>query len=250
MDYLKKYMEIAEELSLDMEKDKEAAQLLNSLLPKKEKSEDATRLERAIKGRYVFVYGAGPTLKQDIKAIKASYLHQEKKYVAIAADGAGKALMEEGIIPEIHVTDLDGYADNILTVNKKGAITVVHAHGDNIKQLKDIVPKLKNAIGTTQLAPFGKLHNFGGFTDGDRGVYLAEHFDAGLIILAGMNFGDVIGEYSGTYQKEKKLKKLAIAKRLIEELAGESDIQMLDISSWDGYLTNIPKVSAQHLKGV
>jgi uncharacterized Rossmann fold enzyme len=250
MDILQEYNLIAEELGLDKDKDREAAQLLNSLLPKKEKGEDATRLERAIKGRYVFVYGAGPTLKQDIKAIKAAYLHREKKYVAIAADGAGKALMEEGIIPEIYVTDLDGYPDNILEANKKGSITVVHAHGDNIKQLKDIVPKLKNAIGTTQLAPFGKLHNFRGFTDGDRGVYLAEHFDAGLIILAGMNFGDVIGEYSGTYQREKKLKKLAIAKRLIEELAGVSDIQMLDISSWDGYLANIPKVSAQHLKGV
>jgi 2-amino-4-hydroxy-6-hydroxymethyldihydropteridine diphosphokinase len=250
MDILQKYREISEELGLDMDKDKEAAQLLNSLLPKKEKGEDETRLERAIKGRYVFVYGAGPTLKQDIKAIKAAYLHQEKKYVAIAADGAGKALMEEGIVPEIHVTDLDGYPDNILAANNKGAITVVHAHGDNIKQLKEIVPKLKNAIGTTQLAPFGKLHNFGGFTDGDRGVFLAEHFNAGLIILAGMNFEGEIGEYSGTYQREKKFKKLAIAKRLIEELAGESDIQMLDISSGDQYLPNIAKASAQDLKGV
>jgi uncharacterized Rossmann fold enzyme len=88
MDLPQRYREIAEELGLSPEKDKEAAVLLNSLLPKKEKGEDETRLERAIKGRYVFVYGAGPTLKQDIKAIKAAYLHQERKYVAIAADGA------------------------------------------------------------------------------------------------------------------------------------------------------------------
>jgi hypothetical protein len=147
MDSLQKYHEIAAELGLSEEKDLEAAKILNSLLPGKEKTEDDTRLERAIKGRYVFVYGAGPTLKQDIKAIKAAYLHREKKYVAIAADGAGKALIEEGIIPEIHVTDLDGYPENILETNKKGAITVVHAHADNVKQMKDLVPKLKKPIG-------------------------------------------------------------------------------------------------------
>lgn len=250
MDYLAGYRKISTELGLNEEEDKEAATLLNSLLPKKEKSEDTARLERAIKGRYVFVYGAGPSLKRDIKAIKAAYLHQEKKYVAIAADGAGKALMEEGINPEIHVTDLDGYTDNILAANKKGAITVVHAHADNMKQQKEIVPKLKDPIGTTQLAPFGKLHNFGGFTDGDRGVFLAEHFKAGLIILAGMNYDDDIGEYSGTFQREKKQKKLGIAKRLIEELAGRSDVQMLDVSDTKGYLANIAKISAQHLKGL
>ncbi len=250
MDYLQKYREIAAELGLDEEKDREAAQILNSLLPKKEKSEDSTRLERAIKGRYVFVYGAGPTLKQDIKAIKAAHLHREKKYVAIAADGAAKALMEEGIIPEIYITDLDGYPDNLLEANKKGSITLVHAHAGNIKQMKELVPKLKNPIGTTQVTPFGGLHNFGGFTDGDRCVYLAEHFRAGLIILAGMSFGDVIGEYAGTYTREKKLKKLVIGKRLIEELAGESDIQMLDVTSSEGLLINIPKVSAEHLRNV
>jgi len=93
------YREIAEELGLDEDKDKEAATLLNMLLPEKEKSEDIKRLERAIKGRYVFVYGAGPSVKKDIKKIKTARLHQEKKYAAIAADGAGKALVEEGITP-------------------------------------------------------------------------------------------------------------------------------------------------------
>jgi uncharacterized Rossmann fold enzyme len=65
-----------------------------------------------------------------------------------------------------------------------------------------------------------------------------------------MGFGDAIGEYSGTYVREKKLKKLAIGKRLIEELAGCSDVQMLDVTSSNGYLANIPKVSAEHLKNV
>jgi len=70
------------------------------------------------------------------------------------------------------------------------------------------VPKLRNPIGTTQLKPFGKLHNFGGFTDGDRAVCLAEHFKAGLIILAGMDFEGEIGEYSGTCNEREEKKKI------------------------------------------
>ena len=52
-----------------------------------------------------------------------------------------------------------------------------------------MVKKIKNCIGTTQTNPFNKIQNFGGFTDGDRGVFLASHFDAKKIILFGMDFG-------------------------------------------------------------
>ena len=54
---------------------------------------------------------------------------------------------------------------------------VVHAHGDNIEKIH-LVKNFKNCIGTTQTKSFGKLHNFGGFTDGDRCVFLANHFKA------------------------------------------------------------------------
>jgi len=250
MEFSAKYAKIASILALDAGEDMKAAKLLNSLLPKKEAAEDLTRLARAIQGRCCIVYGAGPSLKKDIKAIKAARMHNEKRYVAIAADGAAKALMEDGIVPEIHVTDLDGYPENILEANKKGAITLVHAHGDNMKQLREIVPKLKNPIGTTQLAPFGKLHNFGGFTDGDRCAYLAERFRAGMIILAGMDFGEEIGEYSGTYLPERKKKKLAIGKKLIEELAKDSAIPFLDVTTSSGCLANVTRILAQHLRGL
>ena len=61
-----------------------------------------------------------------------------------------------------------------------------------------MVKKMKNCIGTTQTNPFNKVQNFGGFTDGDRGVFLASYFNAKKIILFGMDFGNQIGKFSNT----------------------------------------------------
>jgi uncharacterized Rossmann fold enzyme len=80
-----------------------------------------------------------------------------------------------------------------------------------------MVKKIKNCIGTTQTEPFNKIQNFGGFTDGDRGVFLASYFDAKKIILFGMDFGTRIGKFSNTKKSDRKikLKKLKIAKDLL-----------------------------------
>ena len=40
------------------------------------------------------------------------------------------------------------------------------------------------------------VHNFGGFTDGDRAVFLAVQLGAKKLILAGMDFGKVVSKYS------------------------------------------------------
>ena len=66
--------------------------------------------------------------------------------------------------------------------------------------------KFKNCVGTTQSKSFRKIQNFGGFTDGDRGVFLANHFGAKKIILFGMDFGDRIGKFSNTKKSERKIK--------------------------------------------
>jgi len=80
-----------------------------------------------------------------------------------------------------------------------------------------MVKKMKNCVGTTQTNPFNKIQNFGGFTDGDRGVFLASHFGAKKIILFGMDFGNQIGKFSNTKRSERKikLKKLKIGKDLL-----------------------------------
>jgi hypothetical protein len=89
-----------------------------------------------------------------------------------------------------------------------GAAIVVHAHGDNMEALRKFVPKLRNVIGTTQTKPFGKLFNFGGFTDGDRCVFLAKELGATSITLLGFDFQDMGAS-------ETKRKKLKLAEKLV-----------------------------------
>lgn len=248
MNWDQKYQEIAKELGLDMNADLEAAKILNELIISHNIHTNISNLERIINNKKVLVFGAGPSLREDIQEIKNQNLYKDKDYVFIVADGAGKALLGDDILPDIHVTDLDSDPDVILEINRKGSLTVVHAHGDNTQLLREIVPELENFIGTTQTKPFGNLHNFGGFTDGDRCVFLAENFNAEFIVLAGMDFGREIGEYSGKYKKEFKLRKLKIGKKMLEELAKESRVVMLNMTARGEDIENIPRVSVQQLR--
>ena len=75
--------------------------------------------------------------------------------------------------------------DDIKTLEKIGktnSVFVVHAHGDNNEKIH-LVKNFKNCIGTTQTKQTRRIHNFGGFTDGDRCVFLANHFKAKKIII-------------------------------------------------------------------
>ena len=83
---------------------------------------------------------------------------------------------------------------------------------ETIIEKLDFVKKFKNCIGTTQSTPFDKIKNYGGFTDGDRGVFLANHFQAKKIILLGMDFGDQIGKYSETKKSDWKIKMIKLKK--------------------------------------
>lgn len=235
------YEEIIIELGLDREMDLKAAKILDKLIKKTDK-----KSLDIIKGRCVIVFGAGPSLTADIGKIKSEKLFED--CIMIAADGAVKALLEHNLIPSIQVTDLDGDVGSIIKANKLGVVTVVHAHGDNIEKIEEIVPQLKDVIGTTQVKPFGRLHNFGGFTDGDRAVYLAEQFRAGLIALAGMDFGSEVGRYSGSYDKKNKLRKLRIGRIILEELAVKSGTCIVNLTGRGENLREIPRVSAMQLR--
>jgi len=68
---------------------------------------------------------------------------------------------------------------------------VIHGHGDNMDALKEWVPKFEGELlCTTQTDPVERVHNFGGFTDGDRGAYIADHFGADSISLVAFNFAE------------------------------------------------------------
>jgi len=204
----KRYFSILKELNYTEKKDKESAAILDTIL---KKTDTIEKIREIIQGKTVFVIGSGPSLSSAIPKLK-----KLKKSIKIAADSSLKPLIDNGIIPDIIVTDLDGNEDAIKKISKTKSIFVIHAHGDNIEKLQ-MVKKMKNCIGTTQTNPFNKIQNFGGFTDGDRGVFLANHFDAKKIILFGMDFGNQIGKFSNTKRSDReiKLKKLEIGKDLL-----------------------------------
>jgi len=209
------YDKIAKDLNISKNADKQAANILNKLL-KKNSNE---KLNDIINGREVVIFGAGPSIESFLE----SYKNIISDKIKITADGATSALIENNILPDIIVTDLDGNISDQINANSKGSITIIHAHGDNIDKIKKFVPKFKgNIIGSTQIDPsnYENINNFGGFTDGDRAIFLADYFKAKIIYLIGFDFNGKIGKYSFSEYKDKnlKLKKLKWCKYLIDVL--------------------------------
>ncbi len=217
-----KYRKIIHEFGYKIQDDCKAAAILNSIL---HRQFSAQKLKKTIQGSPVFVVGSGPSLKSALPALK-----KYKGVIKICADTALSFLVKNGIKPHIIVTDLDGDIDLIKKISKT-SVVIVHAHGDNITKL-EAVRDFKNCIGTTQTERIGKIKNFGGFTDGDRCVFLANHFEASKIFLFGMDFGPKIGIHSKTKKSERKtkLKKLEYARMLLEWLARKTESELYTLS--------------------
>jgi hypothetical protein len=76
-------------------------------------------------------------------------------------------------------------------MNREGTVMVIHAHGDNIPLLLYWVPLFPGpVVGTTQARPFPPLHNFGGFSDGDRAAFAADALCAERIRFVGFDLDD------------------------------------------------------------
>ncbi len=244
-DWLPIYKQIIADFKFDEKEDERARDILIKLLVKQETVE-IQYLSDLIYNTPVSVFGAGSTLGIELKKFYKLYgtkvdnnnnkidpsiaTTKNKKFVTIAADGATSAFIENNMLPDIIVTDLDGYIPDQLEANSKGALVLVHAHGDNIAALNKWVPKFKGKIlGTTQVQPkvHNNVYNFGGFTDGDRAVYLAAHFKAKKINLLGFNFTEV-GKYSYKYDSKTKFRKLTWANLLIGMIK-EPDIEFFKI---------------------
>lgn len=172
------YQEILDYFGFDRSADEEAAKVLSEIL----QSDDIGLLKDRIFGKVVTVAGNAPSLSSELNRIEG---------VVIAADAASLVLYNKGIIPDVIFTDLDGAEDAFITMNEQGTIIVIHAHGDNIPLLRRWVPKFRGPImGTTQSFPLPHIHNFGGFTDGDRAVYAADALLAERVILIGFDLSD------------------------------------------------------------
>jgi 2-amino-4-hydroxy-6-hydroxymethyldihydropteridine diphosphokinase len=217
-----KYNQIAREFGYQKQNDLEAASMLNSIISRQYSFQ---KLKKTISGKTVFVIGSGPSLGSALPILK-----KYKSTVKICADTALDALVRNGIRPQIITTDLDGDLDLIRKLSRTSVI-IVHAHGDNIAKL-EFARNFKNCIGTTQTKKVGKIENFGGFTDGDRAVFLASKFGASKIFLFGMDFGPKIGTYSRTKKSERKIKqkKLYHGKMLLEWLAPKTKSDLFTLS--------------------
>lgn len=221
------YFQILNIMGYDKEKDREAALLLRELLLENKNYILAGDIRERIEEK-VYVFGAGPSLEKKLEK-------REFGGTLVSSDGATSALLENGIVPHIIVTDLDGNFEDIKRANGLGAYVVVHAHGDNMDKLKYYVPKLKNVLGTCQTEPLDIVYNFGGFTDGDRAVFLAEELGAKKIFLIGFDFGEIVGKWSKPYLKEhtpiweSKKKKFEIAQTLLEWLKNNGKAKIIKV---------------------
>ena len=222
------FKEIRKEFGYLEKVDLISAKKLDSLLKRKNSKR---QFQNMIRGKTVFIIGAGPSLTRSLKYIKKS-----KNVTKIVADGAVRALLEKNIKPDILVTDLDGDLKSIEKIGKTRIPIIVHAHGDNYEKL-EIVKKLKNVTGSTQTRKIGKIENFGGFTDGDRCVFLAEYFNASKIVLIGMDFGQKIGKYSKhrIVDRKIKIKKLKFGKKIVEWIGTKSKADLFSTNRIKGY---------------
>ncbi|WP_297497681.1 6-hydroxymethylpterin diphosphokinase MptE-like protein [Thermococcus sp.] len=211
------YLRIVREMGYSVEKDRKASQILRALLLEGDEYILREELE-AIIGEKAYVFGAGPSLEKALEELDFS------DGTLISADGATSALLEYGVVPDVVVTDLDGRIPDLKIANYRGAFMVIHAHGDNVDNLTAYVPLFSRILGTCQTEPLDIVYNFGGFTDGDRAVFLAEALGAGEIVLVGFDFGDIVGKWSKPSLRghspvwESKRKKFAFARELLQWL--------------------------------
>jgi hypothetical protein len=207
------YRKILDDFGYSEEEDREAALVLNDFLEKDRVDEAYQHLKKLLENKEVFVCGAGPSLASKIKRHKKRLSER----IIIAADGATSTLISNDLIPHVIVTDLDGNVVDQVEANKRGSVVVVHAHGDNKEAIKKWIRLFEGRVlGTTQSKPDKNLYNFGGFTDGDRAAFLAEHFGAKTIFLIGFDFD----AFPKKKDAIKKRKKLGWCKILLEEIKG------------------------------
>jgi len=189
------YERILKDFAFSRSEDERAARVLDKRL-------GGTRIDPGdlailLSGKPISVAGNAPSLRSELGRLTE---------VVIAADEATSTILERDRLPDVIVTDLDGNVEDQLEANRRGSIAVVHAHGDNIPTIEKWAGRFEGrTLATTQSRPFGRVHNFGGFTDGDRGVFLADAMGAKSIRLVGFDFQHPNPKDQPAEIKKKKL---------------------------------------------
>ncbi len=153
----------------------------------------------------VAIAGAGPPLEHPAQIERA-----READVVFAASTAADLLRAHDVAVDCMVTDLDKNPDTVRRLTDGGVPVAVHAHGDNVLAVREVVPDCADAfvLPTTQAAPRRHVRNFGGFTDGDRAAFLADHLGADSLTFVGWDFDDLAVD-------DAKARKLEWAERLL-----------------------------------
>ncbi|MGQ0535532.1 MAG: 6-hydroxymethylpterin diphosphokinase MptE-like protein, partial [Methanobacteriota archaeon] len=171
------YELILREFGFDAEADEQAARILDKFLHARQPF-PLDALRASIAGKSVTVLGASHGAARAVE-------RGLERPVVVCDKAAGLAL-SAGLAADLLVTDLDGDVEAQMHLNERGTPVAVHAHGDNMAALRMRLHRFPGPVlGTCQVMPFGRLANFGGFTDGDRACFLAEELGAKEILLAG-----------------------------------------------------------------
>lgn len=144
--------------------------------------------------------------------------------VYVAADGAVGVLETYDRLACV-VSDFDG-AEHLDRAAEAGQTIVAHAHGDNTKRWKTILRRWEEHSNPPSLIlshqvtrELDGVHNFGGFTDGDRALCFV--LSLGVvpenIVLIGFSTQKV-GAWSATTTPSVKMQKLEWMKRIVTEL--------------------------------
>jgi uncharacterized Rossmann fold enzyme len=222
------YLDIVHILNLDTSQDRVATMQLTRMLQGIMPDSLLEDLYHRIKGRTLVVCGAGPSLETHLKSLAST--KESDEFIYAAADGAVSALLDQGCKCSIIATDLDGDLKDIEEAKDEGAIVIVHGHGDNMEKVEEVIPVLGDVLGSTQVEPTDRAFLWGGFTDGDRACHLVADYSPRRIILAGMDFGGLVGKWSKPMHSshfpadERKRIKLRIAQKLISALIERTDI--------------------------
>ena len=224
------YQKILKSFHFSQEEDLKARNLLYNLKKQDNPEIIIQKIRTEQIGKKLLFFGAGPNLESHLNQISQKIYTCRSKFFIIAADGSANGLRIVNIIPDLIISDLDGISLEDLTFFlQKGVIVIIHGHGDNIVKLQEfsgLIQAWNSIICTTQTGAKYPIFNPGGFTDGDRGVYLLHHLadSEKTFWLFGYEFGEYIGSFSKkefTHSKSitilKKMK-LKFAQELLQEL--------------------------------
>jgi hypothetical protein len=159
-----------------------------------------------VAGETVAVAGGAPSLPAELDAAREAD-------VVFAASSSAAILREAGVDVALMTTDLDKIPATARDLTREGVPVAVHAHGDNVPAVREWVPRFADGwtLPTTQAEPVPGVENAGGFTDGDRAAFLADHLGAARLTFPGWDFDDLdVGPV--------KRRKLAWAERLLRWL--------------------------------